>query len=353
MIKISVQASVLLVLVSSVFGEEPETKIDLDGIYTIPRTSIDKKGNEVKILPGHWTVLELSGSTFKHWFFSDRISKDNKSPVVGKFSRNGDIIELETEARYVFDKRFVATTINGVFGLWPEKQFKDLKKGKFSNQLPLLVRVADGPAGEVLDQDAFVFPDVMPLFDKAAAKKFWAEEERKYTVRFTKVPEPLRKLVRTRSDRNDHGMTGYKKLVADQQRELNKEIVQQLIAEIGKGISIVEGPMILNELYGHGILQSDPPLFNHNDVSKRSALQILVDAMGSAHNSHALSAVLMVFLRTAEMPGMDLVCSDGTRVKMSWRQDGYTHKSYQFSVLVRDECQRWAKEHLRTLYGAE
>ena len=42
MIKLSVQASVLLVLVYSVFGEEPETKIDLDGIYTIPRTSIDK-----------------------------------------------------------------------------------------------------------------------------------------------------------------------------------------------------------------------------------------------------------------------------------------------------------------------
>lgn len=89
---------------------------NLDGVYTQPRTIINDQGQEVRGFQYDYAVLELQGQRFNFWHFSDRISS-TKYPISGKHSRNGESIELQSDALTSFPKRYVATTINGVSGI--------------------------------------------------------------------------------------------------------------------------------------------------------------------------------------------------------------------------------------------
>ena len=131
--------------------------------------------------------------------------------------------------------------------------------------------MADGPSGKELDQTAFKFPSVTPLFEKDAAKQYWIKQREKHDARYMEVPDPLRSLLRARSRQDDPDLAGYKKLILAQQQELNPILMKQLFAETGSGVSIVVGPMTLKDLFGCGALFTDEPAFTKSDHTKRGS----------------------------------------------------------------------------------
>ena len=319
-------------------------EIDLDGVYTESATMIDRQGEETQALLWDHAVLEFQGDQFKYWHFSDRISS-TKYPIIGKFTRDGDKVELISEKLSDSEKRYVATSIKGVTGIWPEKELADWRAGKHPTWVPILVRVAEGPVGEKLDQSTFKFPSVTPLFDIAAAERYWTEEQKEHENRYMDLDEPLRTLLRERSSRDD--MSGYEAILAKHQKQMPPKLVKQLMAETGKGVSIVVGPLALKDLYGCGYTFTSEPAFSKNDASKRAALQILVDAMPEANNGYALNAALHVFLQTTGLEEINLSCDDGTTVKRK-RSDSYS--THSFKPSVAEECSRWANERLVELF---
>ena len=321
---------------------------NLDGIYTESNTHVNEQGREVTGFPCDYAVLELQGDRFKFWHFSDHLSS-TKYPISGKFSRKGESIELESDALTLFPKRYVVTTIKGVSGIWPEEELQAWKDGKHPIMVPILLRVASGPTGDELDQKAFKFPSVTPLLDKAAAKRFWNEQQKKHIARFMDVPEPLRTLLREHSNQGDGDLVGYRNLVLEQQKKLDAKLIKQLLGETGKGVSIVVGPMVLQDLYGCGLFSGEPA-FTKNDTTKRAALQALVDAMFEAKNSHAMNAALLVFLRTSGLKQIKCTCTDGTLVMLRYEKGRTTTKSYDFNEVVLTDCQRWAAERLVELF---
>ena len=324
---------------------------DLDGIYTESTTMINRDGKESVFFPYDHVVLELQGDRFKYWHFSHgRAFPDH--PLTGEFTREGEKIELKSNATSMLNKQFVATIIKGVPAIWPADELQAWKNGEYPTTVPALVRVADGPSGDALDQTTFKFPKVTPLLDKEAAAKKWEEEQKKHEARYLDVPDPLRTLLRAKSKRNDGNLDAYRKLVIEQQKNPDPKLVKQLIAETGNGVSIVVGPMTLKDLYGHGALSSDAKAFDQKDASQRKALESLVSAMPEAKNSQALNAALMIFIRTTGLFGIDLTCADGTQVKITSREGRSTTKSYDFNETVAAGCEAWAHQaHGGTLCG--
>ena len=329
-----------------------ESKVDsLDGIYTQPRMFLNDQGLEVEGFQMDHIVLELQGDRFKFWHFSDRIGSQ-KYPITGKYSRDGELLELESDDLASFWRRYVATTIKGVTGIWPEKKLQAWRNGEHPYSVPILVRVADGPSGKKLDQDSFKFPSVSPLLNKETARQFWTKEKKKHDARYMNVTDPLRTLLRERSSRDDDTREGYKELVLKQQQELDPKLIKQLLSEIGNGVSVVMGPKVLQDIFGQDSSYFDEPAFMKNDISKRAALQTLVDAMPEVKNERALNAALLVFLRSTGLKQIDLTCAGDERVKLSWGENGRRSiKSYHFSEAVRSECQSWANECLVRLFG--
>ena len=344
---------ILLVILGTMSAIANDERASLDGIYTESRTMINQEGLETKALLGDYAVLELQGDRFKFWHFSDRMSS-RKFPITGKFLLKGESLELESDKLDASEKRYVVTTINEVAGIWPAEELQNWKAGKSPIMAPILVRVADGPAGKELDQTAFKFPSVTSLLDKDAAAKFWMKERGKHDARHMEVPEPLRSLLREQSNRDDTDRAGYKKLVLAQQQELSPILIGQLLAETGSGVSIVVGPKVLNDLFGYGVRFPDEPAFAKEDHTKRAALQTLVNAIPEAKNSFSLNGALFVFLRTTGLKKINLTCSNGVQVKLSWDEGGRTNtKGYKFSATVAADCRRWANEQLFELFGAE
>lgn len=341
---------ILLIFVGAIPAMATDEPASLDGIYTESRTMINNEGQETQFMPGDHAVLELRGERFKFWHFSDRIGS-RKFPINGKFTLKGESLELVSDELNAWEKRYVVTTIKGVTGIWPEKELQNWKDGKLPTIVPILVRVADGPSGKELDQTAFKFPSVTPLFEKDAAKQYWIKQREKHDARYMEVPDPLRSLLRARSRQDDPDLAGYKKLILAQQQELNPILMKQLFAETGSGVSIVVGPMTLKDLFGCGALFTDEPAFTKSDHTKRAALQTLVDALPEAKNSQCLNGALLVFLRTTGLKKIDLTTSNGVQVKISWDAGRTTRKSYEFSKAVAVECQNWANERLIDLFG--
>ena len=190
--------AILLVFVGVLPAMADDEVANLDGIYTESRTMIGEEGEEQIFFPYDHAVLELQGDRFKFWHFSDCIGF-RKFPISGKFLLNGENLELESDKLEPSEKRYVVTTIKGVTGIWPEKELQNWKDGKSPIIVPILVRVADGPSGKELDQTAFKFPSVTPLFDKDAAEQYWTKDREKHDARYMDVPEPLRSLLREKS----------------------------------------------------------------------------------------------------------------------------------------------------------
>lgn len=327
-------------------GEQPA----LDGVYTEIGTFIDRDGKEAAGIMCDYAVLELRGDRFNYWHFSDAVGR-RAYPIKGAFARKENIIELKSGKLMSSEKRWVVKTIKGVEGIWPEEELKKWEEGDYPISVPILVKVAEGPVGRKgLRQDLFKFPTVTPLFDRESAKEYWVEQEAKHKGRFGDVPEPLKTLLRARTDRNDGDMLGYRNLVMDQQDELDPDLIKQLVREIGKGVSIVVGPMVLEDIYGPSHLLPDKPAFEENQKSKSQALRALVSSMGEAQNAHALEATLLTFLRTSEIQEMDHRCENGVRVKLSWKGNRKKVSSFEFGESVRDECQKWAEAQLSVIF---
>ena len=325
----------------------------LDGIYTESRTSIDQEGKKIQFLLHDYAILELQGEQFKYWHFSDRIGT-RKFPITGKFTRNGENIQLQSDKlianQYINEKDYVATTIKGVTGIWPTKDLQDWKNGKHPTSAPILVRVANALSGEKLDQGDFKYPSVMPLINIEAAKKYWHEEQKKHDQRFQDLPDPLRTLLRKHSSRNDPNLHAYRALIREQHQQVDPELINQLMAQTGKGVSIVVGPMILKDIYGYSYFNSKKPAFTKTDATKNAALRTLVSAFSEAKTSHALNAALQIFIRSTGLNKIDLTCSNGVRVKLTWNEKQQSVKGYTFSETVCTECQAWATEQLNILY---
>jgi len=342
---------VILALLIAMPAMAVSDETNLDGVYTESTTMINEQGQQKQFFPYGHAVLELRGDQFKYWHFSDAASF-TKFPISGKFTRDGERIELLSDKLAGFGNRYVATTIKGVFGIWPEKELADWKAGKYPTFVPILLRVADGPVGEKLDESTFVFPTVTPLLDLVAAKRYWAAQQKKYEARYMDVPNPLRKLLRAQSRRGDGDMSGYKALIAEHQKQLTPELVEQFMTETGKGVSVVVGPMVLNDLYGWGSTITGEPAFAKTNATKKAALKALVDAMPKAIDSRGLNAALFVFLRTSGLQEIDIICSGGNQVMLRIDENGMTRKTYRFNETVANECSDWANERLVELFGA-
>ena len=337
-------------IISPSVAEELTT---LDGIYTESRTGLDRKGQEIQFFPYDYAVLELQGEQFKYWHFSDRIGT-RKFPITGKFTRNRENIQLQNDKlianQHINEKDYVATTIKGVTGIWPIKDLQDWKNGKHPTSAPILVRVANAPSGEKLDQKGFQYPSVTPLLNIEVAKKYWLEEQKKHDLRYQDLPDPLRTLLRKRSSRNDPNLDTYSTLINAQHQQVDPKLINQLMAQTGKGISIVVGPMILKDIYGYGHFSSKEPAFTKTAATKKAALQTLTTAFSEAKTSHALNGALHIFIRTTGLNKIDLTCTNGVRVKLTWSEKQSSMNSYTFSETVRTECQDWATEQLNILY---
>ncbi|SMP75451.1 hypothetical protein SAMN06265222_11942 [Neorhodopirellula lusitana] len=323
----------------------------LNGIYAEPSTFLNDQGREVTGFQMDRAVLELQGDRFKYWHFSDCIGFQ-EYPISGTYSRDGDLLELHSDDLAQTERRYVATTINGVPGVWPENELQAWRNGEHPYSVPILVRVADGPSGKELDQTTFQFPPITPLLNKETAKQFWTWQTKKHEARYMDVPEPLRTLLREQSNRDDDTREGYQKLVLNQHQELDPKLIKQLVSEIGSGVSVSVGPMVLQDLFGLDSAYFDVPEFTKSDATKRAAIQRLVNVMSEAKNERALTAVLLVFLRTTGLKQIDLTCASGEQVKISWDAGRQTMESFDFSEAVRSDCQRWANERLAERFGA-
>ncbi|WP_404307921.1 hypothetical protein [Neorhodopirellula lusitana] len=345
-------ASVLLMtwlgIIPAIAENQPDS---LNGIYAEPSTFLNDQGREVTGFQMDRAVLELQGDRFKYWHFSDCIGFQ-EYPISGTYSRDGDLLELHSDDLAQTERRYVATTINGVPGVWPEDELQAWRNGEHPYSVPIMVRVADGPSGKELDQTTFQFPSITPLLNKETAKQFWTRRTKKHEARYMDVPEPLRTLLREQSNRADDTREGYQKLVLNQHQELDPTLIKQLVSEIGSGVSVSVGPMVLQDLFGLDSAYFDVPEFTKSDSTKRVAIQRLVNAMSEAKNERTLTAVLLVFLRTTGLRQIDLTCATREHVKISWDAGRQTIESFDFSEAVRSDCQRWANEQLAERFGA-
>ena len=346
-----VWAVVLFFLVGIICAEAEEEKLqNLDGVYTESRAYLGEDGKETVFLPHDYAVLEFHGEQFHYWHFSDRIGS-RAYPISGGFERKGALVELKSDQLLETEKRWLAMKVKGVEGIWPEHEWKAWNEGKYPTHVPILVKVAKGPMGKNgLNQDEFKYPSVTPLLNLAAAVQYWEEEQGKHEVRYNEVPEPLRTLLRARTDQEDGDMLGYRELILIQQKQPDALLVEQLVSEIRKGVSIVVGPMVLEDIYGLNILWPDKPAFEKKREDKLQALTTLVDAMSAAKDERALTAMLMVFVRTSGVEAMDLQCADGQRVKLSWKGNRKSYDTYRFDESVRKQCQEWAREQLAEMF---
>ena len=332
-------------------GWAEEDLPQLDGVYTESRTFIDEEGEETTGIPYDYVVLELQGDRFLYWHFSDRIGI-REYPITGTYSLKEGQLELMSDELNDGETYWVVTTIKGVSGIWPKKELKKWQEGAYPVMVPILVKVAQGPMGaEGLNQKNFLFPSITPLLDKEAARKYWAEQKAKHEARYNDVPDPLRNLLRTMTERTDGNMIGYRDLLERQQTNPDPLLVNQLISEIGKGVSIVVGPLTLQDLYALNPIIPANPNLEKNQQTKRKALQILVDALSFAENQEALEAALMVFLKASGVTSIDLTGDNGIRVKLSWNENRKTTRSFKFNESIRDQCQEWAQEQLNNKFG--
>jgi len=343
---------IVLCLVRQICWAE-EGLLQLDGVYTESRTFINEEGEEAIGIPYDYAVLELQGDRFFYWHFSDVIS-GQEYPITGTYSLEEGQLELMNDELNDGETHWVVTTIKGVSGIWSKQELKKWQEGAYPVSAPILVKVAKGPmGGEGLNQEAFEFPSVTPLIDKEVAKKYWAEQKTKHEARYNNVPDPLRSLLRAGTDQTDGNMIGYRDLVKRQQSNPDPLLINQLISEIGKEVSIVVGPMTLQDLYNVGPTFPTNPEFEKNQQTKRKALQILVDALSLAKNQKALEAALMVFLKASGVPSIDLTGDNGIRVKLSWDKNRKTISSFKFDESIRDQCQEWAQEQLSNKFDQE
>ena len=332
-------------------GEAEGGESDWDGIYAESGTFINEQGEESHGVLADYAVLELQGDRFKYWHFSDAVGF-RAYPIKGRFSRQGELMELESDELMPTERDWVATTVKGVEGIWPKKGLQEWREGKLPLSVPVLVKVAEGPTGkEGLDKAAFKFPSVTPLLNREAAKQFWTEQNRKYVERYKDVPEPLRTLMRERSCRDDGGMQGYRNAVLILQERMDPLLVKQLVAETGEGVSVVVGPMVLEDIYGPSHLLPDRPAFEKTLAHRRAALLALVDAMGEAKNRQALTATLLVFLRASGLESVELEIGQGSPLRLSWVAKRKTYVSYTFSDEVRARCCAWARSKVEEKFA--
>lgn len=325
----------------------------VDGIYINSRTYIDRSGEERMVLPCGDTILELKGNRFRFWFSGDRINT-MVYPVEGDFSTRNEVVILETDQLHV--RRYVFCTVKGVIGLWTEEGLRQWETREQTMTPAILVRVTDTHLhGDVLGsidlekiRCELVHPSIKPLYDLAAVKEFWKDEDLKYERRYDDLLEPLRTILRERSHRDDGDMVRYKQLIRRVQLEIDPILIEQIVKEMKSGPNMVVAPATLRDIYLPSPRLEDAPAFTNSRESHEKALQILVDAIPTADDSRSLTALMLVFVEASGGEKMGLTVGDQTLL-FEASENGTRYKTFAFRREIADACQDWADSRLRNM----
>ena len=326
----------------------------IDGVYTGPRSFMNDKGEEQKVIPYSWYALELHQGRFRLWMYSDAGGMDAKHPITGTFARTGNKIVLDHEQSYP-PKRYVRTTINGVSGLWTEDGLKQWQQAAGAQVISpaILVRVADSPYREKMPEPhdysvkpaGFSYPSIKPLYDMDAVKKYWKNRADEHETRYSDIPEPLRALLRERTREDDGDMVGYKQAIQRIQANPDPLVIKQLVEIMGSGPHQVVAPAVLKDIFLSSVLLPDQPAFMKTKDSRQQALAILVDVIDDAKDGTALTPVLLVLLEASGIDEMKLKVGN-QNLAFSRKEGGISYQSFTYSPEVSKACQAWFKSQL-------
>jgi hypothetical protein len=248
----------------------------------------------------------------------------------------------------------VFSELNGHPVLWRDDGLKRWQQEKRIHPYTILIRVS----GRRVDKPWADRPSVKLLYDQEMILK----EEEAYQKRYETEDEPVRSLLRSKTQRDDPGLKNYISEIRKARASLNDRILRQLVGRMGYGnmVESIRAESILSELYESGWLIPEDPPFIASEKAFHESLSLLVEAMSEAKDRNALTSTLIIFLRVSKVGKMDLSIPDaGIRIQLeASRGGGYSEdvsriegsenqpKDYKWEDeidVISKACRKWCR----------
>ena len=335
---------------SRIHGEQvkPEKPGRIEGVYLLCE--------EVAGFSGE--ALELKDGKFRYWFYSDVGGDTTKYPLIGTYVVKEDKLLLQHPD--INSKERILSTLNGHSVVWRDDGLKLWLEQKRIHPYAVLIRAS----GDRVDNPWANRPSVKLLYDQEMLRR----EEEEYQTRYQDQDEPVRSLLRARTERNDPGLKEFTSQIRKARANLNDRIPRQLIARMGyeNTVESIRAESILSELYESSILIPENPPFIASEKTLHESLNLLVEAMSEAKDRKALTSTLILFLRVSKIGKMDLPITEvGIRIRIevspgggfsedtSRIQGSEIHpKDYKWKdeiAIINQACQKWCRLAIKSL----
>ncbi len=325
----------------------------IDGVYMMPA--------EVSGFSGE--TMELSHGRFRYWFYSDVVSgKEPNYPLTGTYEVHSNAVVLLHRGIYATNRTIMA--IQGHTVLWREDGLELWRKERRIHPYAILIRVPR----ESVDDPWSTRPSIDSLYDQQMVER----ENREYEERYSDQPEPLRSVLRAKTERGDSDLKAFKSEIQKVRLNLNAHILRQLISRMGyeDTVMAISAESILGHIYESDSLFPEAPPFAGSEEAFHKALGLLVNAMSEAKDACALTNVLILFLRVSKVGTIDLpVPEAGIRIRITAKPGGgYTingddripgsnkyPKDYKWENeigTISQACQKWCRSQIENLKEA-
>lgn len=328
--------------------DELEKPSQIDGVYMLCEEVAGYSGE----------ALELKDGKFRYWFYSDVGGDKTKYPLVGTYVVKKEKLLLQSPD--IHPKERILSTLNGHSVLWRDDGLKLWREQKRIHPYAVLIRAS----GNKVDDPWANRPSVKLLYDQEMIRR----EEEEYQTRYHDQDEPVRSLLRARTQRNDPDLKEFASQIRKARANLNDHILRQLIARMGyeNTVESIQAESILSELYESSILIPEKPPFIASEKTLHESLNLLVEAMSEAKDREALTSTLILFLRVSGIGKMDLPIPEvGIRIRIeaslgggfsediSRIQGSEIHpKDYKWKdeiAIIIQACQKWCRLAIKSL----
>lgn len=261
---------------------------DLEGTYTMCR--------EVRGYSGETVVLKKDGR-FRYWFYSD-VRRDNEPgyPLEGRFRLEGATVHLDHPQ--IHSPSRTLDIINGVPVLWRADGLELWSKERRLHPYAVLLRVEAGPAdGDGAPRSS------LDLLKSPGQEQI---ERNRYERRYADRPPEIRALLRALTAKGDPNREAYRVEVVRARAQLDRRLLDQLVAGLGDRKISFEALGILSNLFERGAVVKEPPPFRSDPEAQKKALEALIEATGGAPDMQAIDELVLLFMRIKEIRKIDL-----------------------------------------------
>ncbi len=314
----------------------PEDARRVDGCYLTP----------IEVVEFHDERLRLGDGTFRYWFRSDAVVEGGPTdPLEGRYSVAGDVVTLHHPEIHQGGRTFML--VNGVPVLWRQDGLRVWREHRRIHPYGVMIRVeGDDPmrarprSVEVLEDD-----------------ELRAALEKEYQERHNDAPEPIRTLLRARSERDDPNLDKLRAALDKARRDLDPRLFAELVYLLDQRESHfhVEGRMLLEGLIARPFWQETDP-FGGDDAWRQRALERLADAIAGARTPLGLESCVEAFLRAVGGGAAEIEIPGGrSKLHVSWKrtENGETSSSTAGTWLSGEpESDASAKETMKRAISA-